>query len=203
MTQLNRKLPLGIQDFEEMRRDHYIYADKTDMVWKLANGTKYNYLSRPRRFCMILPIMLHKESSQVSNAIQELKISMLAANIDRSILCLKQLVAGTPYSTQKKENFVFEEHFRFILKNIFYLCGFKVSEEQQMSAGRIDLVVETSENIYILELKMSDNGGAVSASHQIVSRHYADAYAASSKPVISLALEFDRQSRGVIDWKKL
>lgn len=28
-----------------------------------------------------------------------------------------------------------------------------------MSAGRIDLVVETSENIYILELKMSDNGG--------------------------------------------
>lgn len=36
MAQQNRKLPLGIQDFEEMRRDHYIYADKTDMVWKLA-----------------------------------------------------------------------------------------------------------------------------------------------------------------------
>ena len=45
MTQQNSKLPLGIQDFEEMRRDHYIYADKTDMVWKLANGTKYNYLT--------------------------------------------------------------------------------------------------------------------------------------------------------------
>ena len=57
MTQLNRKFPLGIQDFEEMRRDHYIYADKTDMVWKLANGTKYNYQSRPCRFGMILPIM--------------------------------------------------------------------------------------------------------------------------------------------------
>lgn len=72
-----------------------------------------------------------------------------------------------------------------------------------MSAGRIDLVVETSENIYILELKMSDNGGVVSASYQISSRHYADAYAASSKPVISLALEFDRESRGLMDWKKL
>ena len=46
MTQLNRKLPLGIQDFEEMRRYHYIYADKTDMVWKLANGTKQTYLSK-------------------------------------------------------------------------------------------------------------------------------------------------------------
>ena len=72
-----------------------------------------------------------------------------------------------------------------------------------MSAGRIDLVVETSENIYILELKMSDNGGVVSASYQISSRHYADAYAASPKPVISLALEFDRLSRGLIDWKKI
>lgn len=45
-----RKLPLGIQDFEEMRRDGYLYVDKTDMVWKMANGTKYNYFSRPRRF---------------------------------------------------------------------------------------------------------------------------------------------------------
>ena len=33
MTQLNRKLPLGIQDFEEMRRDHYIYADKTCLLY--------------------------------------------------------------------------------------------------------------------------------------------------------------------------
>lgn len=38
---------------------------------------------RNAMFGMILPIMLHKESSHVSNAIQELKISMLAANIDR------------------------------------------------------------------------------------------------------------------------
>lgn len=45
-----RKLPLGIQDFEEMRRDGYLYVDKTDMVWQMANGVKYNYFSRPRRF---------------------------------------------------------------------------------------------------------------------------------------------------------
>lgn len=46
----NRKLPLGIQDFEEMRRGDYLYVDKTDIVWQLANGDKYNFLSRPRRF---------------------------------------------------------------------------------------------------------------------------------------------------------
>lgn len=56
------------------------------------------------------------------------------------MLCLKGLVAGTPYSIQKREQFVFEEHFRFILKNIFYLCGFDTKEEIEMASGRIDLI---------------------------------------------------------------
>ena len=45
-----RRLPLGIQDFEELRKGNYLYVDKTDMVWAVANNRKYNYLSRPRRF---------------------------------------------------------------------------------------------------------------------------------------------------------
>lgn len=45
-----RRLPLGIQDFEELRNGNYLYVDKTDMVWAVANNRKYNYLSRPRRF---------------------------------------------------------------------------------------------------------------------------------------------------------
>ena len=47
----NRRLPVGIQSFEEIREGEYLYVDKTDIVWQLANrGKKYNYLSRPRRF---------------------------------------------------------------------------------------------------------------------------------------------------------
>lgn len=43
-----RKLPVGIQSFNVIREEGYLYVDKTDMVWKLANqGLKYNYLSRP------------------------------------------------------------------------------------------------------------------------------------------------------------
>ena len=46
-----RRLPVGIQSFEKIRKENYLYVDKTDLVWKLANsGKTYNYLSRPRRF---------------------------------------------------------------------------------------------------------------------------------------------------------
>ena len=46
-----RKLPIGIQSFNKIREENYLYVDKTDIIWDLANkGLKYNYLSRPRRF---------------------------------------------------------------------------------------------------------------------------------------------------------
>lgn len=44
MMKQKRKMPLGIRDFEEMRRGDYLYVDKTDIVWQLANGVKYNFL---------------------------------------------------------------------------------------------------------------------------------------------------------------
>ena len=47
----NRRLPVGIQSFEKIRKEGYLYVDKTDIIWQLANTDKtYNYLSRPRRF---------------------------------------------------------------------------------------------------------------------------------------------------------
>ena len=49
---------------------------------------------------------------------------------------------------------------------------------------------------------MADNGGAQAAVEQIASRHYADAYAASKKKLINLALVFDKGNRGLIDWQE-
>ena len=43
-------MSLGIQSFEMSRKEGYVYVDKTDLVWQIANGSMFNYLSRPRRF---------------------------------------------------------------------------------------------------------------------------------------------------------
>lgn len=48
---ITRKLPAGIQFFSIIRKEGYLYVDKTDLVWQLTHsGDLYNYLSRPRRF---------------------------------------------------------------------------------------------------------------------------------------------------------
>ena len=44
------KYPIGIQNFGEIRRDGYVYVDKTALMHKLVAEGKYYFLSRPRRF---------------------------------------------------------------------------------------------------------------------------------------------------------
>lgn len=42
--------PIGIQDFEKIRKDGYLYVDKTDLIYRIATSGSYFFLSRPRRF---------------------------------------------------------------------------------------------------------------------------------------------------------
>ena len=45
-----RKLPIGIQSFEKLRRDGFLYIDKTSFLWQLVQVSSPYFLSRPRRF---------------------------------------------------------------------------------------------------------------------------------------------------------
>lgn len=44
------KLPIGIQSFEKLREDGYLYIDKTEYIVELLEGGSVYFLSRPRRF---------------------------------------------------------------------------------------------------------------------------------------------------------
>ena len=46
----NCKYPIGIQTFEKIREDGYLYVDKTDLIYQIAQNGTYYFLSRPRRF---------------------------------------------------------------------------------------------------------------------------------------------------------
>lgn len=46
----NRKYPIGIQNFEKIRKENFLYVDKTDIIARIVNSGNYFFLSRPRRF---------------------------------------------------------------------------------------------------------------------------------------------------------
>ena len=47
---MKRLYPVGIQNFEELRKDDFLYIDKTELIYEMVSTGKYYFLSRPRRF---------------------------------------------------------------------------------------------------------------------------------------------------------
>jgi hypothetical protein len=45
-----KNLPIGLQDFESLRNENYLYVDKTAVIYQLVTTGRYYFLSRPRRF---------------------------------------------------------------------------------------------------------------------------------------------------------
>lgn len=50
MSNAKNKYPIGIQDFEDLRMNDFLYIDKTDIIHQLVSEGKVYFLSRPRRF---------------------------------------------------------------------------------------------------------------------------------------------------------
>ena len=50
MAEEFRRLPIGVQSFEIMRQENFLYVDKTSYVCRLAHSGRQYFLSRPRRF---------------------------------------------------------------------------------------------------------------------------------------------------------
>ena len=44
------KYPIGIQSFDRLREDGFVYVDKTALVYNLVQTGSIYFLSRPRRF---------------------------------------------------------------------------------------------------------------------------------------------------------
>ena len=50
MAEEIRRLPVGVQSFEDLREGGFVYVDKTKYIYELARRSKQYFLSRPRRF---------------------------------------------------------------------------------------------------------------------------------------------------------
>ena len=110
----DRRLPVGIQSFEIIRKDGYLYVDKTDIIWQLANkGKTYNYLSRPRRFGKsVLVDTLESYFMGKKELFEGLKIMQMETEwVKRPVIRLDMSQAGAePESIQSYLDYTFQEY---------------------------------------------------------------------------------------------
>ena len=96
-----------------------------------------------------------------------------------------------------------EERFRLIISTIFNAVGFQVEVEKMIATGRIDMVVKTPQYIYVLELKLMNNGGVAAAERQIKDNRYVEPFLADGRKVVALAIELEDMGKGLVDWKEV
>ena len=127
--------------------------------------------------------------------IYQLWHSITEGNPKSFMQILLSLFANTSYQIQGE----IEKDFQYAMYIISALLGEYVQVERTTSNGRIDLIIQTKEFIYIFELKV--NADADVALRQIDEKGYARPFEGDSRKLFKIGVNFSTATRRIEDWK--
>ena len=162
-----------------------------------------NYEVRQALYETVLPALTLRSAGGIQSTQSGLFLALQLGNLPQAMKCLKALIADVPYSNKKLASMDMEERYRLIMSTIFNAIGCRVEVEKMIATGRIDMVVETTNFVYVLELKLSNNGSIDAATEQIRAKQYAEPFNADKRKVVALAIELDDKGKGLVDWKEV
>ena len=150
---------------------------------------------------IVLPTLAMRKTNDTMSTQAFLNLYMDTGNLPEAMKCLKALIADVPYSNKKLASMDMEERYRLIMSTIFNAIGCRVQVEKMLATGRIDLVVTTIHYIYVIELKLTKNGGISAAEKQMIDNNYLEPFKADKRKVVGLAIELEDMGKGLLDWK--
>ena len=142
-------------------------------------------------------LLPHYASVSVSKSPYEIQCfvgEVRKGDVDGFLSRLQTFFDDTPYELARDR----EVHYQNILYIVFKLMGFHTEVEYRTSRGRVDLVLKTSDYIYVMEFKL--NGTAEEAMQQIEEKGYASAFASDSRKVIKVGINFSDETRSIERW---
>ena len=137
------------------------------------------------------------ESAESVRVVAECVESLERGDLERFMTILKSLMAGVPYGESGLK--VHEGRFRDVIYILCKLMGMSVNCEMHTNQGRIDMTVETSRYIYVMEFKVDHT--PEEALGQIDDKHYADRYLSDSRTIVKVGVEFSSAERNITGWK--
>lgn len=131
-------------------------------------------------------------SFKLDNFVQDLR----GGRVEEFMTRLQSLFADTPYLLVHGGDR--ERHYHNVIYLLTRLMGFYVKAEYQTAAGRIDMVLETSDYVYVMEFKL--NGSAEEALQQINDKGYALPFLSSGKKVFKIGVNFSAETKSIDRW---
>ena len=142
-----------------------------------------------------------KSESEAPFEIRKFVSEVEHAKVDGFFRRLQRFFADAPYEVivgQEPQRNV-ELFFQNVLFIVFKMMGFYTEVERTIHRGRIDIVIKTSDYIYVMEIKL--DGSADEALRQIHEKGYAEPYRKDGRKVFLVGVNFSSDTKGVEEWK--
>ena len=128
-------------------------------------------------------------------AIAQMSVLIRQGDMDGALRLFQEFLGTVPYCN----NTNYEGHYQQVLFIIFtLLTHFVVDVEVHTPSGKVDVVMETEDTLYLIELKL--NKSAQSAMQQINLKQYDQRFARCGKPIVKVGVNFDAKKGNIEDW---
>lgn len=146
-------------------------------------------VDRCRKLCNV--------ETQMPPAFVQVRNHLYEGRIDDFIDIMKSLISSVPYNVHKEK--IDEGYFHTIFHVICSTLGFLVVSEKEAVDGRIDVVIEFPNVIYILEFKYSeeDKDESQTALKQIKDKHYDQSYHIRAVNIIGVGVSYGKSQRNI------
>ena len=142
-----------------------------------------------------MPFYTPKTNEQNTFAIAQFVKDVRKGDAEGFMHRLQDFFANGDYQVVGKT----ELYFQNTLYVFFRLMGFYVEVERHTTRGRMDIVMQTPDYVYILELKI--NQTAAVALQQIEEKGYAEPFASDARQLFKIGINFSTETKLIDDWK--
>lgn len=134
------------------------------------------------------------QDESLSKVISLMKRSLKNGEPEKFIECLKTYFADIPGDLKEKVA-KYERYYQTVIYCLLSLLGLETKAEYGVAGGFIDLLVRTSDFIYVIELKI--NGTAEEAMHQIERKNYCAPFQLDSRRLYRIAIGFSKEIQNI------
>ena len=143
----------------------------------------------------LIPYYIEGDTIHAKNIVADVYRAIRRDDLDEALQTLKAYLASVPYA----ENANSEGHYQTMLYVVFSLLGRYVQQEVRTAKGRIDMVLTTATDIYVIELKI--DRPAQEALDQIDTKDYLLPYTLDGRHLHKVGISFSTESRTIEEWK--
>ncbi len=143
----------------------------------------------------LIPSYVSSNTLATTNTARRIAQALTKRDMDAALHLLQDFLGTVPYCNVTNH----EGHYQQMLFIIFsLLTDYLVDVEVHTPKGRVDIVLLTKTDLYIIELKLNKN--AQTAMQQINLKNYRQRFVLSGKPITKVGINFDSTQGNIEDW---